>query len=218
MPLKTIVYIDGYNLYYGVLRRTQYKWLDVVKLFTEHLLDPVNSDVIAVRYYTAPILEAMCDDTESPSRQRKYLQALTKLHTEKLQIIQGKLQASQPKKRPVTPINGYELVKVHDFEEKKTDVNIAVDMLADVWTGRCEQIVLCTNDTDQEPALSKIKEHHPHIRVGLIAPIALQDNRYISKGLLKYTDWHKTISPTHLASSQLPEKIPHTSIRKPEAW
>jgi hypothetical protein len=31
--MQTTVYIDGYNLYYGALRGTPYKWLDVVRLF-----------------------------------------------------------------------------------------------------------------------------------------------------------------------------------------
>ncbi len=29
----TAVYIDGYNLYYGRIRGTAFKWLDVVALF-----------------------------------------------------------------------------------------------------------------------------------------------------------------------------------------
>jgi len=33
--LRTAIYIDGYNLYYGRLRDTQYKWLDVVALFSQ---------------------------------------------------------------------------------------------------------------------------------------------------------------------------------------
>jgi hypothetical protein len=37
MP-KTIVYIDGFNLYYGLLRRSPYKWLDLVSLFADHVL------------------------------------------------------------------------------------------------------------------------------------------------------------------------------------
>ena len=31
--MKTIVYVDGYNLYYSILRQSRYKWLDMVKLF-----------------------------------------------------------------------------------------------------------------------------------------------------------------------------------------
>ena len=32
--LRTQIYIDGYNLYYGRLRETPFKWLDVVALFS----------------------------------------------------------------------------------------------------------------------------------------------------------------------------------------
>lgn len=30
LPLRTRVYIDGYNLYYGCLKGTPYKWLDLL--------------------------------------------------------------------------------------------------------------------------------------------------------------------------------------------
>ena len=52
--LKTIVFIDGYNLYYGLLRRSPYKWLDLYTLFQSHVLQ--NADVLEIRYYTAPVL------------------------------------------------------------------------------------------------------------------------------------------------------------------
>ena len=31
-PVKTIVYIDGFNLYYGCLKGTPYKWLNPLLL------------------------------------------------------------------------------------------------------------------------------------------------------------------------------------------
>ena len=37
MKKRTIVYIDGFNLYYGLLRFTSYKWLDIVA-FAKSLL------------------------------------------------------------------------------------------------------------------------------------------------------------------------------------
>ena len=44
MPIRkvTAVFVDGYNLYYGRIRGTSYKWLDVVKLFDNllHEQDP----------------------------------------------------------------------------------------------------------------------------------------------------------------------------------
>lgn len=37
-PLRTRIYIDGYNFYYGCLRGTPYKWLDLLLLFEKHVL------------------------------------------------------------------------------------------------------------------------------------------------------------------------------------
>ena len=39
--LRTRVYIDGYNLYYGCLRKTAFKWLDVLALFEAHILPSI---------------------------------------------------------------------------------------------------------------------------------------------------------------------------------
>jgi 6-hydroxy-3-succinoylpyridine 3-monooxygenase len=41
-PLRTIVYVDGFNFYYGEVRGTPYKWLDLVALFSR-VLDPRNA-------------------------------------------------------------------------------------------------------------------------------------------------------------------------------
>ena len=30
--MKTIVYVDGFNLYYGAVKGTPYKWLDIARL------------------------------------------------------------------------------------------------------------------------------------------------------------------------------------------
>jgi hypothetical protein len=49
---QVIVYIDGFNLYYGCLKGTPYKWLDVCRL--SELLLPAD-DIVAVKYYTARV-------------------------------------------------------------------------------------------------------------------------------------------------------------------
>ena len=67
--MRTVVYVDGYNLYYGLLRRTKLKWLDLFALFRDHVLDS-SAELVQVRYYTAPVLGRMCDSAESPQRQR----------------------------------------------------------------------------------------------------------------------------------------------------
>jgi hypothetical protein len=101
--LRTIVYVDGYNLYYGLLRKSKLKWLDLYQLFNEHVLDD-RANLLQVRYYTAPVLGRMSDDSRSTQRQRTYLQALRKMYPEKLEIIEGKILATTPFQRLVQQI------------------------------------------------------------------------------------------------------------------
>lgn len=218
--MRTIVYIDGYNLYYGLLRGTRLKWLDLYTLFETHVLD-AKAELIEVRYYTAPVLGRMCDDPQSPQRQRQYLQALRKTHPVGLKIVEGRIMASTPFQRLVQPIAQapyLDKVQVYDFNEKKTDVNMAADMICGAWTKAYEQAVLCSNDSDLEGALAAIRLHHPTLRLGLVAPIQAADHRYISKDLSQHVDWAKVLSASHLAKSQLPERIPNSALRRPDSW
>jgi uncharacterized LabA/DUF88 family protein len=218
--IKTTVYVDGYNLYYGLLRKSPFKWLDLYKLFQQPLLGE-SCDVSEVRYYTAPILGKLSDDPQSPHRQRTYLQALRKMPPNKVRIIEGRMKASTPYLRLVNSIKqAPEMThaQVHVLNEKNTDVNMASDLITGAWTGEYEQAVICTNDTDISGALSVIRKHHSQIILGLIAPIPGNDHRKIAINLINLTNWSKVLSPVHLANAQLPEKIPNTSIYKPDSW
>ena len=65
---RTIVYVDGFNFYYGVLKNTRYKWLDLERFFT--LLRP-HDDIQAIKYFTA-LVEAGAHRV----RQETFLKAL----------------------------------------------------------------------------------------------------------------------------------------------
>ncbi|MGB4674495.1 MAG: NYN domain-containing protein [Azovibrio sp.] len=189
-------------------------------LFRDHVLDP-EADLVEVRYYTAPVLGRMCDDQETPQRQRRYLQALRKMYPTQITIIEGKIIATTPFQRLVKPIAeapDLQMVQVYDFNEKKTDVNLAADLIAGAWTGACDQAVVCSNDTDLEAALATVRRHHPEIRLGLVAPIPGDDHRRISTDLSRHAHWSKPLSPVYLRNAQLPEHIPHSALRKPESW
>lgn len=77
---------------------------------------------------------------------------------------------------------------------------------------------MCSNDTDLEAALATVRRHHPDIRLGLVAPIPGDDHRRISTDLSRHAHWSKPLSPVHLRNAQLPERIPHSALRKPESW
>ena len=218
--MRTVIHVDGFNLYYSVLRRTNLKWLGLVALFRDHVLDS-NAQLLEVRYYTAPILARMSDDPQSVQRQRIYLQALRKMHPDQLKIIGGRIAVTTPFQRLVRPIAGasdISRVQVYDFNEKKTDVNLASDLLAGAWTGAFDQAVICSNDTDLEPALATLRKYHPHLRLGIVAPVRGSDNRYIAADLKQHADWSKALSMVHISNAQLPERIPASSLRRPETW
>ena len=86
--MKTVVYVDGLNLYYGVLRGTRFKWLDLYGLFQEHALDGATC-VDKVCYYTAPLKRSASDDPASPQRQQLYLRALQAFRGNRIEIVQG---------------------------------------------------------------------------------------------------------------------------------
>jgi uncharacterized LabA/DUF88 family protein len=218
--MRTVVYVDGFNLYYSILRRTNLKWLDLVALFRDHVLG-ANSQLVEVRYYTAPILARMSDDPKSVQRQRIYLQALRRMYPDQLKIVEGRIAVTTPFQRLVKPIPSapYVLrVQVYDFNEKKTDVSLASDLLAGAWTGAFDQAVICSNDTDLDPALATLRKHHPQLRLGIVAPVKGSDSRYIAADLKKHADWSKTLSLVHIANAQLPERIPASSLCRPETW
>ena len=51
--MRTVIYVDGFNLYYRALKGTRWKWLDLPALF-EQVLKP-HHDILAVKYFTAKV-------------------------------------------------------------------------------------------------------------------------------------------------------------------
>jgi uncharacterized LabA/DUF88 family protein len=215
--MKTVVYVDGLNLYYGLLRGTAFKWLDLYRLFQDHVLGAMTR-VETVRYYTAPVKGSASDDPASPRRQQTYLRALKAYHGDRVEIIQGSIDRTTPILRLLNALQDglVSKVRVVQFTEKETDVNLAADLISDAWRGRCEQAVICSNDRDLVGALAAVRRDHPRVEIGLVAPV--RDQRYVSCYLSNLANWHKALNPVHIARSQLPERIPGTLLRCPDAW
>lgn len=216
--MKTIVYVDGCNLYYGLLRKSPYKWLDLFSLFQHEVLDK-TTEVIEIRYYTARILSRIRTDPESSRRQCIYLDALLKMPPNRIKIIEGKMELSRQHMRLVKPLPDYPPgVQVYRLSEKKTDVNLASDLISGAFLGRCECAVICSNDSDFAPAMAAVRQHCPGVQLGLVVPIPGTDHRRAGRDLVRQAHWFKLLSPVHLSRAQLPTKIPHTSLYQPHHW
>ncbi|MDH4459332.1 MAG: NYN domain-containing protein [Nevskia sp.] len=212
------MYVDGFNLFYAALSGSHFKWLDLFSLFQDRVLD-AEAKVEHVRYYTAPIKASAADDPHAPIRQQRYLRALRAYRPAQITICEGFIQRTSPRLRLAEPIQGLragELVKVLQFTEKQTDVNLAVDLLSDAWRGLMDQAVICSNDSDLAGALQALRRDHPALRIGLVAPIG--DARYVSTDLKRHAHWHKVLGPAHLAAAQLPDQVPGTPLTRPSEW
>ena len=72
--MRTIVYIDGFNFYFGVLRNTGHKWLDIVSL-VKHICHVQNSQIelIAVKFFTAPVITRVATKGDRPYTPKTFI-------------------------------------------------------------------------------------------------------------------------------------------------
>ena len=228
--MRTIIYIDGYNFYYGRLRRSDYLWTDLVKLLNTicHIQNP-KSEIIKVKYFTAPVITKIASYGEkAQASQDSYIRAHEILYPDCFKCIKGyyTLDKDTPIKYK-NPIDRDDRVETWKLEEKQTDVNIATHMYRDVlFEKSCEQIVLLSGDTDLEAPLKYIRQDAPEIIIGLILTLRPTKDegapsRPIPKYLDKYSHWtRKSILDSELEASKLPDKIPtkRKPIKKPDYW
>lgn len=230
--LRTAIYIDGYNLYYGRLRGSSYKWLDVVALF-QHIVHTIapESEVQAVRFFTAPALARFArHGDQSMIAQNEYHRALENKYPGLFTKILGshvfeKDGTELPRFVTGRPFDRSDSVRVWRLVEKKTDVNLAIRMYRDAVSGHYDQLVLVSNDSDAEPVLEAITQDFPAMRIGVVMPISPPDparkGRPSSASLSGLAHWTRDyIRDDELAKCQLPEIVPtrKKSARKPAHW
>lgn len=227
--MKTICYVDGYNLYYGCLKNTPYKWLDIFKLFSR-ILNEQNptTELVELKFFTAPIKTKLASQGAlAGNSQADYHRALQHLYSEKVSVIEGYFNLEEGAfLEYLTPPDKTKRVTVWRLEEKQTDVNIAITAYRDALKGRAEQVVFVSNDTDLEPALSAIKEDFgATISIGVIFPIrervAGATSRPPNNALSKHATWtRRNIRNEELAACVLNDVIPTNKkpIRKPSYW
>ena len=83
---RSIVYIDGFNLYYGALKGSPHKWLNLERYFRLLLS---GHDIQKIRYFTARVVGPEAGDQET------YLSALATLPL--IDIIFGQFKTKQIK-------------------------------------------------------------------------------------------------------------------------
>ncbi|WP_299450945.1 NYN domain-containing protein [uncultured Pigmentiphaga sp.] len=210
--LRTSVYVDAFNLYYGTMkgRGPGYKWLDLELLCRRYL--PRN-DITAIKYFTA-LVSARPNDPQQPARQQAYLRALATLPT--VQVTYGHYLSHAVMARLANPQRGANpWVRVLRTEEKGSDVNLASHLLHDAHLDRYDVAVVISNDSDLVEPIKLVRAELGK-RVGILNP-----QKYPSVHLRDHCDFLKQIRPGVVQASQLPEIVTDNNgahIQKPATW
>ena len=203
-----MVYVDSFNLYYGCLKRSPYKWLDLERLFSLML---VKNDLLKIKYFTA----RMESTTHKPSRathQQLYLRALAtspkiEIHLGRFLTTTTRMALSDPYAKPRT-------VEVIKTEEKGSDVNLGTHLLMDAFDNVYDLAVVVSNDSDLLLPIQLVRERFRK-KIGIINP-----HQKPARSLRENSDWMWPLRQGPLSASQFPDQLLDSqgSFTKPVTW
>ncbi len=212
--MKTNVYIDGFNLYYGCLKGTPHRWLDLAA-FCQTSFPPQRNQINRIRSFTAHV-NARPNNPQQRVRQQTYLRALRTIPH--LTIHLGS-SLEKPTRMPLhpPPAAGPKTVQVMKSEEKGSDVNLACYLLVDAFDDDYKAAVVVSNDSDLAEPIRLVRQKfgkkalfmHPrsHWRA-----LSVELRRVASNSLI--------VDASLLPTSQFPATLTdaHGTIHKPARW
>lgn len=235
---QTIVYVDALNFYYGALKGTRDRWLDL-EAFALRLVP--KDDVIRIKYFTAKVIDRFPGD-RTGERPQAYLRAvrtnlLVDIHLGHFRsdikwrtLADSRFDVSElfsppfrptwlirrmwrdQVKRRTEPVTSARVV-IH--EEKGSDVNLGVNLVFDAAAGTCQKALVISNDADLEEAVRLARR--AGIEVGIVNPQRSATN----KRLKKVADFEIPLRHEILAKCQLPNLVVDRNgrqIHRPKQW
>jgi len=205
MSINTFAYVDGYNLYNGIMEPTRnadrrilatpfrkYLWLNLHTYIYSFL--PKKYNLAKIHYFTATVRGR----PESKKRQQIYWKALETIPN--LECHLGK-----------HVLDGH-----GGYVEKQSDINLALQMYCDAIEGKTNSIVLVCGDSDQVPTVKRIQNLNKGIEFFVIFP----PNRF-SQDLHDLTGQSFKTRENKLQSNQFTDVIKVRGIPdiiKPPEW
>lgn len=228
--MRARIYVDGFNFYYGAVRGTKgRKWLDFRK-FGERII-PKQATFDELHYFTTRV-SARPNDLDAPTRQDAFLRALASLSgvfvhegsfkatLKRRQLVDPQPRATSRKGRPAGPyvplahLGWPTHAWTYNTEEKQSDVNLAVKLVADCLDGFVEVAVVVSDDTDLSTPVSLVRQRG--CRVLILSP-----RGYWLKDLAPDQRDLRKIHPGVLEACQMPNPLVLASgakIHKPKSW
>jgi len=203
---RVVTYIDGFNLYFGLKSKgwKRYYWLDLVEL-SRQLLKP-DQQLAGVHYFTSRI-RSTGRNAADMRRQITYLEALESRAGIKLHYGHFLEKARQCRSCGAQWM---------DYEEKMTDVNIAVQLLTDAFEDRFDTALIVSADSDLTTPVRQVLARLPQKRIVVAQP----PGRW-SVDLSKAATGYFTVGEAKLRASQLPDPVTRADgfqLVRPASW
>lgn len=121
--------------------------------------------------------------------------------------------SAKHRERNARPVSNAVIAEAHTLEEKGSDVNLAVHLLNDAWKDCFDVAAVVSNDTDLVEPIRMVAEERGK------TVIAVCPGPWSIAPKLRSAATHvRHIRENMLRVSQLPDRIPSTSIVRPDGW
>jgi uncharacterized LabA/DUF88 family protein len=186
---KICFLIDGFNLYHALAahkRYTKYKWVSFAKLCSCFV---TKADSVAgIEYFTT----LATWDPQKVVRHKIFIKAQ---ENDGIRIICGSFKRRDRKCMLCKRV-------YRTFEEKKTDVNIAIRLFQLAIEDGFDKAIIVSGDSDLLPAMKAVQATFPSKPIGVVVPIGRA-----SEELIAASDFHYRMKEKHLLSSRFPDTI-----------
>lgn len=200
---RVVFFVDGFNIYHsldGFPAYHKYKWLNLAKLakaFTSS-----KDKIISIFYFTTYV-------TWDQKKLVKHQIYVKTLQSTNVQVVFGEFRRVDKTCRICHK-------EYQTFEEKQTDVNIAIKLFQTAVVDLWNTAILVSGDSDLIPALKAVKATFPTKKIGIIIPISRR-----AEELKQVADFHMKIKEKHLMSCQFEDTIvidKNTKLTRPDTW
>ena len=203
---RVSIFIDGFNVYYSIKRSCpQYKWLNYRKL-AERFITPADH-IAKIFLFTAYPLN-------SPKKYLRHQLFLKASESVGIKVVLG-AHKERDKECPLC----HRTYKA--YEEKMTDVNIAVTLIGEGIKNQYDTALLVSGDNDLTPAVIMFRDlfDSQNKEIGVILPIGIRGRN--TNRLKEYAHYRRKINMAALEASQFPQVVTLKSgrqITRPGAW
>jgi uncharacterized LabA/DUF88 family protein len=202
---RILFFVDGFNIYHALdddPKYHKYKWLDYSNLAKRFVSK--QDQIVGIFYFTAYA-------HWNPQKMARHQLFVRALMATGVKVVFGKFKNRDHECRLCKG-------RYSTFEEKQTDVNIAIKLFQSAINNDFDTAIIISGDSDLIPAIEAVKATFPTKQIGLVVPIGRR-----AKELMSVCDFRIKMKEIHLRTSQFPDTIvldpiKNIVLQRPPSW